>query len=554
MDPHALSRRVRLALPLGAVWLLVLGVPPGLRSQAALDPGWLGLEGMAAEAGPPRPEPASETRVREALRAALRGQPHPPRADRHELRARLALDDAGATAPTLVIAFEGTGAFEPQLTPALLSLRSLGPLPPDLQLDDLVAEAFQELHGHKPRWSGLRTGPLTALLRNPEVLPGGYLWAGFPSEEFEVLADDEDLLAPGTYVEMMRDAATSAAVVPRGQIEAVEFTRGFLTRAQAAGLAPRLVVVAHSSGGRTAVKFLENLRRLPDPRTGKAPTTADLVFTIDPVREAHEAVGELFRASLRRGPEPATVGDGDELDPATIPVVAHRPQPESLYKTSNARRWVSVFQRVDTRGLKIAGLRRHGIHGSPVQGADLEEQITLDTPARRSSGHGSIAYAERTVELWLQELRALGRPPPVRAPPPPSRHQRARGFYQSFLRTPHRAWLEQPFWEDLTQANHFAEALVAGATADPEGYQAFRLEVHAADRKGEPVVDWFRSSWNSYLRLFQARYHGGSRAGLTQRRQRGSSSLLLRGRPMASWRSEAETNMKKLSKAMRAAL
>jgi len=175
----------------------------------------------------------------------------------------------------------------------------------------------------------------------------------------------------------------------------------------------RLVVLTHSSGGRTAVKLLEEFKRVKDPRTGKLGIHVDLVFTIDPVREAHEALAELvpqiigqgtkfnLRDKLHLGPLMKKLG----VDPPVLPRVWSRSQPESLYKPGNAVRWVSVYQRKDTLGLKIPP--HHGIQGSPIARVDFEEEIK----SLGEDGHGAIGYHSRTLEIFRTELKKLNSRP-----------------------------------------------------------------------------------------------------------------------------------------------
>lgn len=393
-----ISRSARTAPRALAATILVLA--SGARADSLFGlPG--GPAGGRGDAGPAQALPSLEARVA----ATLRAQGPARGADRHALRARLTPPRPTPGVRTLVIAFEGTGAFEPRLTPACMEVlrASGGQVEDGDELVSAVLEGIARIEGRSTKWSALNHGIFPAVLEDPTLLPGGFDWAAFPSEEAEVLAG-MDALTPSNIRGLLADIERSVDARPRATVAAGGFLARYLRRWPAEVPRPRLVVASHSSGGRSAVKFLEYVKPLG--------VTADLVFTIDPVREAHEALGELAPQMLGQGTNYnlRKVGllDGAldliGVEQPVLPRVWSRPQPESLYKTTNARRWVSLFQRQDTRGMKIDP--HHGIQGSPIANADHQEEIR----SLGEDGHGAIGYHERTLELWRAELRALHRP------------------------------------------------------------------------------------------------------------------------------------------------
>ena len=165
----------------------------------------------------------------------------------------------------------------------------------------------------------------------------------------------------------------------------------------------KLIVLSHSSGGRSAIKYLEKLKELNDPRTSKKPINADLVFTIDPVREAHEAIAEAL-SQMAGNP----IKKAFNFIPVIPDVKVHpvyvwsREQRESLYKTSNTYRHINVYQKADQLGLKMKP--QFGIHGSRIYGADLNLNLTSKLG---DDGHGAINYQPEVLAKFRQEIENL---------------------------------------------------------------------------------------------------------------------------------------------------
>jgi hypothetical protein len=332
--------------------------------------------------------------------------------DRHKLRERLHPPRPTPGVETLIVAFEGTGAFEPRLAPMVMrAYRDLGsPAVPDG--DDLVKAALGEIaraEGRETKWSALMAGPLPALLEAP-ALTGGFDWASFPSEESDLLVG-LDGITKENLGRLDEDIRRSRAGLPTGVVDATAWVRSYLAAWPEGTRPPRLVVLAHSSGTRSAVKTLEELKGPTKAHPRGVRIEADLAFSIDPVRAAHEALKELLPQMLGQGAHynvrkvPAfdwlldRVGAPDPV----LPRVWHRDHPDHLYKPGNVKRWVSVFQLDDTLGMKLPP--HHGIQGSTLRGADHEEHVR----GLGDDGHGAIGYHERTLELWREELQTLRR-------------------------------------------------------------------------------------------------------------------------------------------------
>lgn len=350
--------------------------------------------------------------VAEALKASF--SQVPPRAgeSRHDLNRRLhnRPENQYKGANVVIIAFEGTGAFHPRCAPVMIQanerLRAQGLTPGSYELHSQVSAQMQQKEGKAMNWSGLAVGPLGGLLNDPQMAESTQ-WLSFPSEEFEALAGG-DHLENFSLTESVKEAVLSSAGQTPGINQALLKLREIQAQAQAQGKDPQFVIVSHSSGGRSAVKFLEKAKALKD-ESGK-PLHFPLVMTIDPVREAHEAVLEAGKELFYKGTEHNVNrlrGWVDALPLIEVkqkkvypPLVRHQAQPESLYKPSNTGTFVSFFQRQDTEGLKMEP--KFGIQGSPVHGAQNTEIHNVG-----SAGHGEIAYNPIVVQRFLTELKPL---------------------------------------------------------------------------------------------------------------------------------------------------
>jgi len=366
---------------------------------------------------------ASAAQVQAAVTEALNESyaQTPPRAgeSRHDLNRRLQLSSGTGQAAhydgaeIVVIAFEGTGAFHPRRAPVMqaaaekLRQQGLGLTGSSTGLAYVTGQALQAKEGQAANWSGLATGPLQSLLADP-ALQTQTQWLSFPSEEIEALARP-DGYKQASVAQVIGEALRSHQGQTEGLNRALEAVREIQSQARAQGKNPQFVVVSHSSGGRSAVKFLELARQIQG--TSGQPLHFPLVMTIDPVREAHEALLEAGKELINKGTEHnlnRVRGWFDalplvELAPKKVypPLVRHRSQPESLYAPANTGTFLNFFQRRDSEGLKLEN-PRFGIHGSPVAGAKNQEIWNVG-----SAGHGEITYHPQVTQAFVNQLQGL---------------------------------------------------------------------------------------------------------------------------------------------------
>lgn len=392
---------------------------------------------------------ASSTQVQAAIDKATSNSyqrtPAQVGENRHSLRQRLQNTDKNGIgdpqgrikydgSEIVVIAFEGTGAYEPRQTPimqeAAALLRQQGLSIEDASLANKATEAIQSHEGRdesSKHWSGLASGPMESLLEN-EALQAHSQWLSFPSEEIELLAGLEAVkdMSPSKVLDAIKQAKGSYDGETAGINGALKAVEEIQAQARAQGKNPRFVIVTHSSGGRSAVKFLEKAKALNG--TDGKPLKFENLITIDPVREAQEAVGESIKEFINKGTEHnlnrlreagRLLGldtPNSKVYPATVR--SHK-QPESLYKPGNVKQALNFYQQKDTLGLKmveakdLAGLSTYqrwmkeammfGIHGSPVSGA---ENIEIHDRVGQA-GHGEIAYHPQVIQRFTESLEAL---------------------------------------------------------------------------------------------------------------------------------------------------
>lgn len=292
--------------------------------------------------------------------------------------------------PVVVIAFEGTGSFDERRPKLMQEMgRRLQEQGVDTTSDKfspapLLDRALEKERGRGANWSGLSSGPLTEVVKDPK-LNNSVQWLSFPSEEVEAFSSPEAYkdLELKQYV---RDYRLSSRGTSRGIDAAVERMREIAQSAKYQGKSPKFVLLSHSSGGRSSVKFAERMKGEVNPATGK-PYEFALAVSIDPVREAHEAVGEIALDKIN-------IFDSERA------TVNSRRQPESLFKTSNVETWLNYYQTSDTKGLDMG----FGIHGSPIVGAENHHLEGFDNP---NNAHGPVAYHNDVLERFKKEMHAL---------------------------------------------------------------------------------------------------------------------------------------------------
>lgn len=333
--------------------------------------------------------------------------------NRHQIGEQLRDCSAQKNSKGLIISFEGTGAYDPytfDIQYKLLKCLDVDQLPPKLRdhiYNKIRKYAKKHVGAAKTKWSGVEAGPIAMLTGDPDLnkIAKQMTIANFPSEESELLADSSGLTIDNIK-KIPKDFIRSSAGMPKGMHAAITCTKQYLKEAKKNAVKnPKIIVLSHSSGGRTAVKFNEYLKKIYNPLTYTVGVDIDLTFTIDPVKEAHHAIqdivsqhtGNILRDVQRKF---------DDSVPKNKPLtVWSKKQPKSLYKTSNTKKWVNVYQNVDTKGLK-AGII-FGICGSPINNADVNQYIKKGLG---SAAHGEIAYCQKTKDLFKENFSDLFKP------------------------------------------------------------------------------------------------------------------------------------------------
>ncbi len=313
---------------------------------------------------------------------------------------------------TLIIALEGTGAFQSRISPAMqalnMEMQKLGYDVSDPAYDPykLISESFHRATGKDPNWSGLNVGPLNTLLKTPGVA-GSFRSYSFPSEETEALSDSSAIWS-SSLDSFGAEMVDSNMGMPKSVVDANNCITELLFQAMQQRKTPKVVIMSHSSGGRTAVKLLETLKERFDGRRKENGINIDLVFTIDPVKEAHEALGEAFEKLWSDGTSHNLnkLGDLIGIPPSPVPptTINQLSQPSKLYRPTNALRHVNFYQRQDTLGLKMEP--KFGILGAQIEGADINTEI-LPTDGVGAAGHGEVTYAPKVTQAFIEELRRL---------------------------------------------------------------------------------------------------------------------------------------------------
>ncbi len=329
--------------------------------------------------------------------------------DRHSVGQRLNHCAPSKDSTTLVINFTGTGAFEPR---AFHLMEKLIKCPKSFQGSDdilklshyLALKEFRKHLNRAPKWSALEAGPMTSMLIDPQLSKRArhFDFVSFPSEESELIADPSSL-SWSKLKQVPREMNKSNNNRPLGISNAIECVTRYYQKAKEMNIKPKLVVLSQSSGGRSSVKFMEEIKKRANPLTGKKDLSSDLVFSFDPVKEAHHAIEEV--ASQLAGKAGNAIIDAIpfvDVDPHKPVNVWSRKQPDSLYKTTNTKRWVNVYQMSDKDGLKT--IPKFGIFGSPIHKADknLFVKEGLD-----KSAHGTIAQHKDVLKLFRDEILSL---------------------------------------------------------------------------------------------------------------------------------------------------
>ena len=230
-------------------------------------------------------------------------------------------------------------------------------------------------------------------------------FATFPSEEVDFLRSSGTQRAWDAMDAAMGDPGTA-----RGLVSAEACVTEYLATARSLGITrPKIIVLGHSSGSRSTVKFIERMKTRH--------LNVDLAFTIDPVIEAHDELKVNFYKKVINNPV-QNAGESIGVLPSQKEALDRYHtdlKDRALYKPSNAKRFVSVFQRVDTYG---AGLVPDGvesafseptIRGTYIRGADVNLQIKdfKKSGDGKYRAHGGIAKHQLTQDLFIKELGDL---------------------------------------------------------------------------------------------------------------------------------------------------
>lgn len=296
--------------------------------------------------------------------------------DRHKIADKLNDCSPEKDSEALVINFAGTGAFNPRgfhVMSELLSCYGNQELPESLKKKMFYSIAIQDrkLNPESYKWSGIEAGPMNQFFSDPFLKTKGKAldFAVFASEEAEIYAHPKNITLKSVITDKTPPGIESARACVAKYLEA----------ARKLSIKPKIIVLTHSSGGRSAVKLAEQLKAQN--------VQLDLVITMDPVKEAQKAMLEVAGqyATFKKN------------------VAVHsRTQPKTLYKTSNTSRWVNVYQNVDTDGLKTKP--KFGIHGSPVHEADKNIYIK---DGLGSAAHGEITYSSTATKLFIEEMKLV---------------------------------------------------------------------------------------------------------------------------------------------------
>lgn len=315
--------------------------------------------------------------------------------NRHVFNQRLNNCSPRENSKALVIAFEGTGAYEP-LIPAIMNdvnkcLSRKSPIEVKKFVLRTIKNIIDENQSHEQKWSGLMSGPLSEIVK----MNGGENidWYSFPSEEVEQLAGLE-MISQTSLSQLVEDIQHSVNSNPKGIQNARICIRKYLLKSITLGVQPKIVLMSHSSGGRSLVKFAEHIRK-------NLNIEVDLAFSIDPVIEAHHAIEEVV---------PQKIGEPLRYlrwrftgGPYPYSAVWSRDHRSKLYMPSNVKKHLSFYQNKDRLGLKLGGdAMRFGIHGSRMYDADNTYIKGLGIDA-----HGAICYNKQVLSKFNNEIISI---------------------------------------------------------------------------------------------------------------------------------------------------
>ena len=313
----------------------------------------------------------------------------------------------------LIIAFEGTNSYEPLSSIVMSDFNKCfgGKLKESLRksIYPTFLNIFKEQTNKNARYSGLQSGIHKEL---NFINNGKYVdWFSFPSEETELIpkllpppknhtkaeveptpAPAKQLIAPvkkigkaitqilPTIKQTAKDINNSINLNPLGVQKARECITKYLKEARRLKISPKLIIVSHSSGSQSLIKFAESMRKESD-------VEFDLAFTIDPVEEAHKAGFRILGKKFK------------EL--GKIPILQTKP----FDKPRNVKKHENFYQQDDRKGLGLPRPLDFGIHGARVKDAN-----NYEVQEGKETAHGSIPFNDFVIEKWRENLNELLNP------------------------------------------------------------------------------------------------------------------------------------------------
>ena len=306
-----------------------------------------------------------------------------------------------ANSKGLFLAFAGTGAFNPRsfnIMQKLIKCKHVRKMPEWLQKNSYytVQQSLKAQKSNFSKWSLIESGPMKRMMMASSLKSkmAKFNFAIYPSEESEIIADF-DQMGFSDLKNLPPEMSRSNNGSPTGIQNALNCTKIYLAAMKKRGETPNIVIMSHSSGGRSVVKFLEKLKKTSKEK-------ASLVFTVDPVKEAQHAISEVIPQISHRYVQQAAGWILNVDVKERKAAVWSRKQPKVLYKTTNSERWINFYQIVDTKGLK--GPVQFGIKGSPVHKASKNYLIK---DSLGSDAHGAIGSHVRVLDTIEDELLDL---------------------------------------------------------------------------------------------------------------------------------------------------
>lgn len=333
-----------------------------------------------------------ESQINDVLRSIVQNQTNSVIniTNRHQMGEKLNACIPTKKSKALVLSFAGTSAFNPRshhIMSTLIKCPEFQKL--DTKFKQYIYSSLSEILADKKskftNWSGIDKGIMSQFLINPKVtdLAADFDFATFASEESEFISDPSKL-SDSSISPLIKEVSLSLSNSPIGITNAIKCVKKYYKKAKKLAINPKLIITSHSSGGRSAVKFLEKIKGFKE---------SDLTLTIDPVIEVQHAIEEV--ASQELGNINRSIF-GEEERPVNV---WSREQPKSLYKVNSAK-WINFYQQSDSKGFDMSP--SFGIQGSAVRDA---ENIFINDLSDR--GHGEITYNEKVLDIMTTQINSL---------------------------------------------------------------------------------------------------------------------------------------------------